>query len=193
MSDYMDKTDWAAAPEWAQWSAKDADGSIWIYEVEPYPHDFVFNSKGKRAYKGQDVPDVFKWRQSLRRRPVAKPAPESPKLWLDMTPEEKGVFWVKVYSGGVVEVSYDAKNWKVDGNFEPDTYPLIYYRIRPETKRETVTLYGADRAVKGRSWSFIGRGDDATHRITVPLIDGDLPPGTYTSPEGNTITVDRIK
>jgi hypothetical protein len=187
MSDDMDKIDWAAAPEWAQWSAKDADGSIWIYEVEPDAHDFVFNSKGKRAYKGQGVPDVFNWRESLRPRPVAKPATESPKLWCDMTPEEKGALWVKVYSGGVVEWSRDAIEWDKDPNFTPDFNDDLYYRIRTEPKREMLTLYWG---VENRTACLSPNADD-THRITLPLIDSSIPPGTYTSPEGNTITVDR--
>jgi hypothetical protein len=116
---------------------------------------------------------------------------EAPKLWRDMTPEEKGAFWVKVYRGGAVEYSRDAIEWHPDYTFEPDFHGDLYYRIRPEPKRETVTVTGG----LGSAWGFYeyGTSPSETHSITFDMIDGDLPPGTYTHPDGHTITVERIE
>ena len=117
---------------------------------------------------------------------------KAPKLWRDMTPEEKGALLLAHHEGKVIETWFRGA-WigKGHGGWGKQNA----YRIRPESKRETVTLHGYVQ-IPGDGAQF----DDAwinhknnTHRITLPVIDGDLPPGTYTSPDGHTITVERIK
>ena len=118
--------------------------------------------------------------------------PDTPKLWQDMSPEEKGAFWVKVYRGGAVEYSRDAIEWHPDYTFEPDFHNDLYYRTRPEPKRETVTIEGYVISNDDCVFSNIRDITGDTHRITFDMIDGDMPPGTYTHPDGHTITVERM-
>jgi hypothetical protein len=147
----------------------------------------TFTDEGRFSHMaGDSILDlVAEWTEEL----------DTPKLWRDMTPEEKGAFWVKVYRGDVVELSWDKIYWQVDKKFNPSMFPNVYYRIRPvpcETgpKRETVTLYGLKDSL---GWGFGVKIYGDTHTLTLPLIGGDLIPGTYTHPEGHTITVERIK
>jgi hypothetical protein len=62
--------------------------------------------------------------------------PDTPKLWQDMSPEEKGALEKAHHEGKVIEVAYWGTPWMektVD-----HWHPHAAYRIRPETKRETV-------------------------------------------------------
>jgi len=90
---------------------------------------------------------------------------DTPKLWRDMTPEEKGVLLLAHHEGKVIEC-YNGDKW-----FESE-YPAFMddqeYRIRPEPKVETVTLWGGI----GRSWNACSFRHDDTHRITFETIDG---------------------
>jgi hypothetical protein len=97
-------------------------------------------------------------------------ATETPKLWRDMTDAEKGALLLAHHEGKVIEEMVTEKTFPVDvsgvwlvwtGEFRPKDN--IAYRIRPEPKRETVTLIGDDIRF---SWAFNG------HRITFDLIDG---------------------
>jgi hypothetical protein len=65
------------------------------------------------------------------------PQPETPKLWRDMTPEEKGALFLAHHEGEVIEV------WLGEWYFTRRPYwkDVDAYRIRPEPKRETVTLF----------------------------------------------------
>jgi len=114
-------------------------------------------------------------------------ASDAPKMWRDMTPEEKGAFWTRVYHGGVVEwYDPDDLEWKEDDSFEPDYFDKAAYRTRPEPKRETVTVFGeVGYWVKAML-------PGATRSLTLPLIDGTLPAGTYNSAEGHEIIVEKI-
>ena len=72
-----------------------------------------------------------------------RPEADTPKLWRDMSPEEKGALLLAHHEGKVIEV-WDSKSWVrrsfnvwAEGNA---------YRVRPEPKRVTIGLYiGLDR------------------------------------------------
>jgi len=91
-------------------------------------------------------------------------ASDTPKLWRDMTPEEKGALLLAHHEGKVIEFCNDGE-W--DEANTPAWHPDFAYRVSPEPKVETVILYGGDHS----SWvSYIRDGD--SHRITFNLIDG---------------------
>ena len=64
---------------------------------------------------------------------------DTPKMWKDMTPEEKGALLLAYHEGKNIEVfgSYFSEEWY------PADYPSwiaeYTYRIKPEPKRKTVT------------------------------------------------------
>lgn len=92
---------------------------------------------------------------------------EQPKLWKDMTPEEKGVLLLAHHEGKVIE--WLIGQWGVDSDFDPKEYPGVAYRVRPEPKvTEIVQFWERDR---NNSHSI--RRDGDTHRITFNLIDGE--------------------
>lgn len=93
---------------------------------------------------------------------------EAIKLWRDMTPEEKGALLLAAHEGKVIEVWVGGKNW-LSTHGDPEWENCLAYRIRPEPKRETVTLYSAD----GLAWSSL-HGTNAKWRQTYDLIDGRL-------------------
>lgn len=94
------------------------------------------------------------------------------KLWRDMTPEEKGALLLAHHEGKVIEWT-----WSFGSEFDMDSIrgtpvwsDTHAYRIKPETKVETVTLYGSP--VKHIQWCLEQCALD-THRITFNLIDGE--------------------
>ena len=97
----------------------------------------------------------------------------TPKIWADMTDEEKGALLLAAHEGKVIEWSYglpwitqnstdtSIANWSDDRA----------YRISPEPKVETVTLSGGSTY----NWEFEDAregGQHNTHRITFNTIDG---------------------
>lgn len=90
----------------------------------------------------------------------------TPKLWRDMTPEEKGALLLAAHEGKVIENRNEEVEWGVVEY--PAWYDYVSYRIKPEPKVETVTLYGKPDTC--HSWDVYCDGD--THRITFNLIDG---------------------
>lgn len=55
-------------PDWAHWLARDADGAVWVYEVEPLQshNGWYENELGRRHKLADGVPDPD-WRQVLYR------------------------------------------------------------------------------------------------------------------------------
>lgn len=94
---------------------------------------------------------------------IVSRASDKPKLWRDMTPEEKGAILLAMHEGKKVEVYSVGKWWKKsymtfdDGNA---------YRIAPEPKVETVTTHG--------TWCNKGKMPKTqyVYEITFNLIDG---------------------
>lgn len=67
-------------------------------------------------------------------------APQPPKLWRDMTPEERGALLLAAHDGKVIEY------WKRGTGGWAVSYVHAWsahesYRIRPDPKVETVTIY----------------------------------------------------
>lgn len=99
--------------------------------------------------------------------------PATPKTWGEMTDAEQGALLLADHRREVVE-------WRdpEDINDDWDTKGLRFgcpdmaYRVRPEPKRETVTLYGGSERTGYFAASAGGKLDNDTHRITFDLIDG---------------------
>jgi hypothetical protein len=118
---------------------------------------------------------------------IVSRASDTPKKWCEMTDEEKGAILLAEHRGEVVEI------WGGNGWWSPCSvgrYQGSAYRVRPpEPKRDTVTIYGAPS--KHIQWCLEQCGLD-THRITLPLLDGNIPAGTYTSEAGEAIIVEEL-
>ncbi len=99
---------------------------------------------------------------------------DAPKTWGDMTDAEKGALMLAAHEGKVIEClegDISQSFWITDS--PPEWISSYAYRVRPEPKRETVTLYGN---VKSNLWTA-SRSDIDRHRITFDMIDGE-PEGT---------------
>jgi hypothetical protein len=159
MTGYMDKIDWTAAPDWAQWAAIDGDGDVWCYEDKPKL------GRGEWYLLGDwrigficFTPNSANWRESLRQRPSANPEPDTPKLWRDMTPGEKGALLLAHHEGKVIESRWLGENWTP--TCAPEWHLGASYRIRPEPKRETVTRHLSHAGV--------------AYPVTIDVVDGVL-------------------
>ena len=98
-------------------------------------------------------------------RIISRATPK-PKIWRDMTPEEKGALLLAAHEGKVIEYSaYGNDGWRAD---KPDWCDNLYYRIKLEPKVEKVTWYSSAK-MKG---SGEVKGPRTTHRITFNTIDG---------------------
>lgn len=105
-------------------------------------------------------------------RIISRASDDTPKLWRDMTDEEKGALLLAHHEGKVIEYGYSAGHYcqvKPDDGKWVDEYA---YRVKPEPVREVVGLYGT---LNGDTWVF---GNNAqfefdTHRITFDTIDGN--------------------
>ena len=99
-------------------------------------------------------------------RIISRATPK-PKIWRDMTPEEKGALLLAAHEGKEVQCHYGVKGW-CRRSFELFAVGNAY-RIKPEPKVETVTITGGD----GSGFGFYQNGGvNNTHRITFNLIDG---------------------
>lgn len=92
-------------------------------------------------------------------------ASDTPKLWRDMTPEEKGALLLAHHEGKAIEFYDISRNqWQIKSL--PVWRDFLAYRIRPKSKVETVTCYWNGFSIHR------GGNRDRTHRITFNLIDG---------------------
>jgi hypothetical protein len=91
-------------------------------------------------------------------------APETPKLWRDMTGQEKGALLLAAHEGNVIEV-WHGKWLKVLSLWGEDRA----YRIRPEPKRETVRVAYLDKYGREYEFGYIdtidGKPDPASIRM----------------------------
>lgn len=106
-------------------------------------------------------------------------ASKTPKTWGEMTEAEKGALLLAYHDGKVIEYYDDGPWFKCIDN--PSWSYGNAYRIKPEQKRETVTIYIG--RPEGGSWAP-WCDDDDTHRITFDLIDGE--------PDVDSIKMERI-
>jgi hypothetical protein len=104
---------------------------------------------------------------------------------------ENGMDWLCIaVDGDIAHMRYDdmkdsvAYSWRLDGTAIRLTEE---HRIVFEPERGEVVLYGYAGASFGRV-SFPGE----TRRLTIPTLDGELATGTYTSPDGHEIKVEKL-
>ena len=115
---------------------------------------------------------------------------EQPKLWADMTREEKGAILLARHEGKELETFHYGKWIKTDPYFYSD---FQAYRVKPEPKLETLTMTGGNHPrLKFMCFGSDRRENFDTHRLSIPGIDGEPITGTYTSPEGHVVKVERI-
>ena len=107
---------------------------------------------------------------------IVSRAEDTPKLWRDMTPEEKGALLLAHHEGKKFQftrpnicnewrdVEWRDVEWRdVDGH--PSWNPCCAYRVKPEPKVETVDIIHA--------YDITGELYSDTHRITFRTIDGE--------------------
>jgi hypothetical protein len=162
----------------------DRNKSLYPWMCQSSGHTFTEEGRFLHMSEDNSLDLVAEWSEE-----PAKPEPAAPKLWRDMTPEEKGALLLAHHEGKLIESRWLGENWTP--TCAPEWYLGASYRIRPEPKRETVTLY---TAIPSSVYQWLDhRMEGDTHKVTLPLVDGDMPLGIYTSPDGHTIIVERIK
>jgi|GEM_PF-6690131 len=121
-------------------------------------------------------------------RIVSRASDTTPKTWGEMTDEEKGALLLAYHEGKVIEFYCYGRWINTNGDIWHHAHAHAYRVRPPEPKRETVTLYGCVA-----EWGQASKpcGED-THRITMPLLDDNIPAGTYTSEAGETIIVEEL-
>ncbi len=138
------------------------------YSDDKYEITMIMNGKAYTNPGSYDDIDVGRCRIISRAKP-------HPKIWRDMTPEEKGALLLAAHEGKVIEFKWvGCSKWNkiID---KPNWFGDYAYRVKPDPKVETVNLTGADFG-KGLSisWSMRQNGHIGreTHRITFQTIDG---------------------
>jgi len=90
-----------------------------------------------------------------------------PKLWRDMTDEEKGALLLAHHEGKVIEFSFEGEGeWSTIPS--PSWTASRSYRVKPEPVRKVKSLYWR----KGTG-GFCGPAPHDTHRITFETVDGE--------------------
>lgn len=110
---------------------------------------------------------------------IVSRASDTHKPIRDMTDAEIGALVRAKNEGKAIEVA-DTFNGAWEPAPEPGWYASVAYRVRPEPKRETVTLHGS---VTDEIWGRDQTGYD-THRITFDLVDGE--------PDSSSIKMEKI-
>lgn len=105
----------------------------------------------------------------VKETPMAQTTQE-PKLWKDMTPEEKGALLLADHEGKAIEAWAYGDKWLV---LVPEWDKHTAYRVKPEPVVETVTLYGFNSY---GHWIFGRKEQEDTHKITLTIRDGVVDP-----------------
>jgi hypothetical protein len=142
-----------------------------LRELNVKPGDVVEHEKSKACYNvffkdGEIWVGSLPLRESRQMYRIISRASETPKLWRDMTPEEKGALLLAHHEGKVIEL------FGLEWTKTPFNVFSCWnaYRVRPEPKRETVTFVG--HVFEGK-WCGMAASDGRGHRITFDLIDGN--------------------
>lgn len=124
--------------------------------------------KGQRYTVNADC-DILHFKSgqtSLSTFRIISRASDKPKLWRDMTPEEKGALLLAAHEWKVIENNSRGPWLETHSPIWADG---IAYRIKSEPKIETVNMYYPDTLY---GFNCSGRINGPTHRITFNLIDG---------------------
>ena len=110
------------------------------------------------------------------------PNTQEPKLWKDMSPEEKGALLLAHHEGKITQFWYSGmKGWTDNAGHPPNWFKDTAYRVKPEPVVETVSRYSSSQDY----WRFTARKcSRGTHRITFDLVDG--------KPDCNSVKMEEI-
>jgi hypothetical protein len=123
-----------------------------LYTVSKKPHHLIHPSGVDAYYTGWDFGTFT----------LISRANTQPKPWRDLSPEEKGALLLADHEGKVIEVWAPwSPYWET---MEPRWVNDQAYRIKPEPKRETITMSSKDIR-----YGVIPKGYD----ITFDLVDGE--------------------
>ena len=145
-----------------------------LRELDVQPGDVVENNTGSRKIIAHIDCDEccmesghpWLWNNPIWR--IVSRASDTPKPIRDMTDAEIGALVRAKNEGKAIEVA-DTFNGAWEPAPEPGWYASVAYRVRPEPKRETVTLHGS---VTDEVWGRGGPTEYDTHRITIDLNGG---------------------
>lgn len=125
-------------------------------------HKGKFRTDGSRVAEGQTLAE-------LAVQPVAPEQDDKPKTWGEMTDAEKGALLLAQLEGAEIQIlrydNTDAEYWQGVKLVTPSDN--MRYRVKPEPKVETVTLYFGTLGYASQVSS-----DDTTHHITFDVQDG---------------------
>jgi hypothetical protein len=109
------------------------------------------------------------------------------EAWCLMSPEKRAAF--EAHKGPITFLCDDG-GW-IEKSAITTFRQHWVYRAVPQPVRGEVVVAGF---TYDGSWAF-GEvfGSEDTHRLTLPTLYGNLIPGTYTGPDGATITVVALK
>lgn len=100
-------------------------------------------------------------------------ASAKPKLWKDMTAEEKGALLLAAHEWKVIEAHCDKQGWVT---IYPSWDSDLAYRIKPEPKVETVTR---DIWMDRLGWLYEDITCHHPVRVTFKTVDGVIDVSTY--------------
>lgn len=100
---------------------------------------------------------------------------DTPVLWRDMTPEEKGALLLADHEGEEIQhYSNEDRKWFPVHDDGPYWLYTVAYRRKPKPKVETVIMYAKDTAMWG--WVSDSSKEGRTHRIILTIRDGKVDP-----------------
>ena len=135
-----------------------------------------WKQKGDRSRLWHD--DGQRWNDDRHDELIAEWT-DTPTLWKDMTPAEKGALLLAHHEGKVIEVWHRLDGWVRSVDFGAVEY--IAYRVKPTV--ETVTINGRNTSI---GWEWISANPSYhTHRITFQTIDG--------KPDTSSIRMEELK
>lgn len=97
---------------------------------------------------------------------------QEPKLWKDMTPEEKGALLLAHHEGKVIEFTSARTGMWLTSHPRPSWKACLSYRIKPEPKVETKELFGSLKNCFS-DYQQTGSFYD-THKLTFNIVDGEI-------------------
>lgn len=97
---------------------------------------------------------------------------DTPKLWRDMTREEKGALLLAHHEGKVIEFKNpkEGPHWR---RAKPEWADWCAYRVKPEPVRDTFKLHGGSKRKGLFEFSEGAAIHNDTHQITFDTIDGE--------------------